>query len=90
MRMKELLESPVHLMRAYDLQDLRHLEGPYYINNEEHDPGQYSSSLLVKVVDTNDKMTPAFKDLGFIPVSSYAKWPEVVAAAKQMIAKLGH
>lgn len=92
MKIQELLEAVSeageHLWRAYDYQDVRHIEGPYYIANDEHDPGQFSSTLLKKVVDTNDRLTPAFQDLGLIKVSSYARWPEVVAAAKKMIAGL--
>jgi hypothetical protein len=71
------LQSAFHL-------NLRHLEGSYFIDSEEHSPGQYSHTLYQKVVDTNNKMEPAFKEVGEIKVSSYAKWPDIVAAAKSM------
>lgn len=69
------------IQSKHQLHDFQHVEGPYVVAAGPDEP----YSLWKKVVDTNDPFTPAYKDMGFVKVSSRASWPEAVAAAKQMI-----
>lgn len=63
-------------------------KGSVVLDAEEHDPGQISYTMYVKVGDSSDIMDNMFQNKGFLDISSYAKPDEVLAAFKSKAASL--
>ena len=94
MFVNEIFESQLneeHLMRAYDLDHPDDIGDGYFLSSTLHDDGdsrKVSYELYKKVVDTNDRMTPAYRFVNFLNVSSYsASREDINQAAQALIAK---